>query len=179
MERVVAALRGGADRVIIREDQLPDELLDLDPGWLAAVSLHLRLPAADALAASLGMGLHLPGGADPAAWRARFPGHLSWSAHSAAEARAALTLGVEDVLLAPVFPPGSKADDRRPPLGLEALAAAPGVLALGGVHAGNAAACMAAGAAGVAVLGALFEPSLAVAEVELRALALRAALGAG
>lgn len=162
--------------MIIREDQLPDELLDLDPGLFGAISLHLRVPASDALAASLGMGLHLPGSADPAAWRRRFPGRLSWSAHGEAEARAALALGVEDVLLAPIFPPGSKPEDRRPPLGLAALTSAPGVVALGGIGAHNAGACLRAGAAGVAVLGALFDPGLSTAEVELRATALRAAL---
>lgn len=165
--------------MIVREDQLPDELLDLSPEQLRAVSLHLRLPASDALAASLGMGLHLPGRADPTPWRTRFPGRLSWSAHSSGEARAALAAGIDDVLLAPIFPPGSKPADTRPPLGLAALGAAPGVVALGGIGVHNAAACVAAGAAGVAVLGALFDPGLSVVEVELRATALRAALTLG
>lgn len=164
--------------MIVREDHLPDELLDLEPTLLRAVSLHLRIPAADAVAASMGLGLHLPGHADPAAWRARFPGPLSWSAHHPDEARAALALGVEDVLLAPIFPPGSKPGDPRPPLGLAALGAAPGVIALGGIGVDNAGACLRAGAAGVAVLGALFDPSWSVGEVELRATALRTALDA-
>jgi len=80
------------------------------------------------------------------------------STHSAAEARAARAAGADYVHLAPVFPPISKAPS-RPPLGPAAVAAAapnsPPILAQGGVDAGNAAALLAAGAAGVAVTGAI------------------------
>jgi thiamine-phosphate diphosphorylase len=78
--------------------------------------------------------------------------------------------------LAPIFPPLSKAAS-RPALGLGALRAAAGarpVLAQGGVEASNAGACLEAGAAGIAVTGAVLmaeDPGAAAA-------ALRAALDA-
>lgn len=67
---------------------------------------------------------------------------------------------IDYVMLAPVFAPFSKPDDQRPPLGTEGLAAlcrespVP-VVALGGIDAGNASACLHAGARAVAVLGAV------------------------
>ncbi len=80
------------------------------------------------------------------------------SIHSPAEAREARIAGADYVHLAPVFPPISKGPSRSP-LGARALAAAaassPPILAQGGVDAGNAAALLAAGAAGVAVTGAI------------------------
>ncbi len=80
------------------------------------------------------------------------------------------------VQLAPIFPPLSKAGSRLP-LGLEALrraAAAAGlpVLAQGGIEPGNAGAARAAGAAGVAVTGAI----LGAPDPGAAAAALRAAL---
>ena len=88
-----------------------------------------------------------------------------------AEERAALSY----LVLAPVFTPLSKAAE-RPALGLGALAeAARGptpVWAQGGVEPANAAACVAAGAAGVAVTGAI----LGAADPSAAAGALREAL---
>jgi thiamine-phosphate pyrophosphorylase len=62
------------------------------------------------------------------------------------------------VMLAPIFTPTSKPADRRAPLGIESLARASErsvrpVVALGGITPDNAAACLDAGAAAVAVLG--------------------------
>lgn len=75
--------------------------------------------------------------------------------------------------LAPIFPPLSKTSN-RPPLGTAALGAARGipVLAQGGVTVANAAACVAAGAAGVAVTGGI----LAAPDPGQAAAALRRAL---
>jgi thiamine-phosphate pyrophosphorylase len=76
--------------------------------------------------------------------------------------------GVDYATWSPIFAPSSKAD-ARPPLGLAALAGhETPVLALGGVDADRAAACVAAGAWGVAVLGAIF--GAARPDVALRAL---------
>lgn len=57
--------------------------------------------------------------------------------------------GADALVLSPIF----EARHGRPPLGLDALRG-PNVYALGGVSSENAAACLAAGAAGVAVVGA-------------------------
>ena len=69
---------------------------------------------------------------------------------------------LDALLLSPIF----EARKARPALGSQALARvarslprdAPALFALGGVNAQNAAACLAAGAAGVAVIGAALEP---------------------
>jgi thiamine monophosphate synthase len=53
------------------------------------------------------------------------------------------------------------------------------VVAIGGITAERAGACMAAGAAGVAVIGALFFDDPAPSVVRARAAALRAAVEAG
>ncbi|HKE10937.1 MAG TPA: thiamine phosphate synthase [Myxococcota bacterium] len=88
----------------------------------------------------------------PAAW-------IGASCHTAPEVRAACEAGANYLQLAPIFPPNSKAA-RGPTLGLPALAAGAAcglpVLAQGGIHAENAREVLAAGAAGVAVTGAIF-----------------------
>jgi thiamine monophosphate synthase len=152
-ERVRRALESGVDRVVVREDVLPDEILDLAPEWSDRLVLHARMPGADVVAGSLDMGLHLPGGADVAAWRRRFRGPLGYSAHSVEEARAARAAGADHVFLSPIWAPTSKPDDRRPTLGPGVLREVPAV-ALGGVTVARIAEC--SGAAGVAVLGGLF-----------------------
>ena len=99
---------------------------------------------------------------------------LGVSCHAPEEVHAAA--GASYAHLAPIFPPLSKAAS-RPALGLSALRAAAGarpVLAQGGVEASNAGACLEAGAAGIAVTGAVLmadDPGAAAA-------ALRAALDA-
>ena len=74
--------------------------------------------------------------------------------------------------LAPIFAPLSKPAE-RPALGLAALERARGarvpILAQGGIRAANVADCLRAGAAGIAVTGAiLLAPSPAAATRELR-----------
>jgi thiamine monophosphate synthase len=163
--RVDAALRAGLPAVLLREDAAPPELARLAAHG-ARVLLHARIPDAEALAASHGFGLHLPDHDDLAtrvvAVRARFPGRLSASVHDPDEARRACAAGADLVLLAPIWSPGSKPGDTRPPLGLAALArcgpCAPRVLGLGGVTPSRAAALRAAGAGGAASLGGVFGP---------------------
>lgn len=139
----VRAVRGAGAIVLVRELELDPELAQ--PG----VILHARMPGAEALAAARGLGLHLPGGADVAAVRARFPGPLGYSAHSVAEAHAARAAGADVVFLSPIWAPTSKPG--RPPLGPLHL---DGLVALGGVTVARVAECR--GAAGVAVLGGIF-----------------------
>jgi len=82
------------------------------------------------------------------------------SAHDTEEVAAAHAAGADYAHLAPIHPPLSKAAS-RPPLGPAVLteAAQTGlpILAQGGVTAENAAACLLAGAAGVAVTGTLLQ----------------------
>ena len=83
---------------------------------------------------------------------------LGMATHTAAEAAAAAHLGLDYVQLAPIHPPISKAAQRAP-LGTNALRRAaneaPPILAQGGIVADNAGEAIAAGAAGVAVTGAI------------------------
>ncbi len=104
-------------------------------------------------------GVHLPRDGDPVAARARLgPAALiGMSAHDLGEAERAAAAGADYATLSPIFASPSK-PGYGPALGLEVLstvAAAVGlpVLALGGVTAARARDCLAAGAAGVAVMG--------------------------
>lgn len=121
-------------------------------------------------------GCHLPdpaGGLSPRMARLHLPpgACLGVSAHARFAGDTAAFAdedGVDYATWSPIFSPSSKADV-RPPLGLAALAGhSTPVLALGGVDADRAAACVAAGAHGVAVLGAVF--GAARPDIALRAL---------
>ena len=77
---------------------------------------------------------------------------MTVSSHSVEDALS--TAGADYVLLAPIFKPLSKTDD-RPALGTNSIQeftrrSRTPVLALGGITHGNARACMDAGAAGIA-----------------------------
>ena len=100
------------------------------------------------------------------------------SAHSEAEVRHAEAKGASYAHLAPIFSPFSKAPS-RPALGLGPLADATSgslpVLAQGGIDAANAAEVLAAGAAGVAVTGAI----LLAGDPAAATLSLRQALDRG
>lgn len=115
----------------------------------------------DLVAASLSGAVHLPQGESVAEARAAFgPDALvGVSCHSRAEAAAAGAAGADYVTLSPVFATASK-PGYGPALGPDGLAHAAResplpVIALGGVDPGNVADCLAAGAAGVAVMGAV------------------------
>lgn len=130
-----------------------------------ALALPRRLPVlvngttaeADDLGAD---GVHWPESAIPASAGddAATPGLLRGaSVHSAAAVDRAVAAGAGYVVFAPVFAPRSKPGAGR---GLGALrriagAAPVPVLALGGIDVDRVAACIGAGAAGVAVVGAL------------------------
>lgn len=93
------------------------------------------------------------------------------SAHAPALVADAARAGASYALLAPIFVPRSKAQE-RPALGAAALAEAAcagiPVLAQGGCDASNAAAVLAAGARGVAVTGAVLmtpDPGAAAAQI--------------
>lgn len=84
---------------------------------------------------------------------------VGYSAHSGAEAVAAGGAGADYVLLSPIFETPSK-PGYGPPLGLDQLSRAcrearVPILALAGVTPERAPECMAAGAAGIAVMGGI------------------------
>lgn len=132
--RAAAAARGREVRVLVNRRVDVALAMDADGVHLGFDGMHpasaRRLLGEEAL---VGLSLHAPGEL-PAAGPASY------------------------VHLAPIFPPLSKAP-ARPPLGLDALqAAAAGgvpVLAQGGIAADNAGDALRAGAAGVAVTGAI------------------------
>ncbi len=124
--------------------------------WGAVVTVHGDGELARAAGAG---GVHLPDGGDPAAAR-RILGPdalVGVSAHGMDGLRRAA--GADYATVSPVFASASK-PGYGPILGVDGLrhcvaAADVPVLALGGVDAAGAPACMAAGAAGVAVMGPL------------------------
>jgi len=131
--------------------QLVEAALKLPNPHSSKIIVNTRADAAIAAGAA---GVHLPSGAPPArVWRR--PGFLvGVSCHSVEEVRAAEAEGADYVVFGPVFPPRSKSAGLEP-RGLEGLARAAAaveipVLALGGVTRENSAACVSAGAAGIA-----------------------------
>ena len=145
-------------------------LVSLGHRFEAAVMVHEDVEAAAAEGAA---GVHLPSRGNIAAARWRLPEALiGASAHSAEEAAAMLQAGADYVTASPVFVSASK-PGYGPALGLDVLArivAAAGgpVIALGGVTDGNAAACLAAGACGIAVMGEVMrspEPRISVQQL--------------
>jgi len=125
-------------------------------------------------------GVHLPSGGDPAALRRRMPhGLIGASAHSSEEAAALIAAGADYVTVSPVFLTESK-PGYGPVLGLDGLAAAVAaakgpVVALAGITPANAAACIKAGAAGVAVVGEVMRAADPEAVVRALVAAIRAA----
>ena len=163
IEIAAAAFEGGGRWFSLREKDLPAaerrallaELVALGGDYGATIMAHEDIDAVEAVGAA---GVHLPSGSDPAAARRRLPQELiGASAHSSAEAAALLGAGADYVTLSPIFLTDSK-PGYGPAIGLDTLAAAartaPGpIIALAGIGPDNAAACLAAGARGIAVMG--------------------------
>lgn len=162
-EVAAAVFAGGCRWFSLREKDLPVaerrallvELVALGNKCGATVTVHDDIEAAAAAGAG---GVHLPAGGNPAAARVLLPGKLiGASAHTAGEAAALIAAGADYATISPVFLTESK-PGYGPALGLDGLAAAVAaargpVIALAGITPANAAACMKAGAAGVAVMG--------------------------
>ena len=179
VETLAAAFRGGVRWAMLREKDLSAEalralarrLVAAARPWDATVSINGEVEIAIAVGAG---GVHLPQGSpvDPAR-RMLGPGRLiGVSAHSLDEARKAAAAGADYATLSPVFVTESK-PGYGPALGLAeftriARAVPLPLLALAGVDAGNARVCMAAGAAGIAVMGGVMraaDPAAAAAEL--------------
>ncbi len=158
-ETVAAAVAGGADGVVLREKDLSAaERAALGRDVVAAAGTTPVLVAGDlALAEALGAaGVHL---AADQAWPTTDL-VVGRSCHDAAELADAATHDAAYVTLSPVWATASK-PGYGPALGPDGLAALVAgtdrpVYALGGVTSGaRARACVAAGATGVAVMGAV------------------------
>jgi thiamine-phosphate pyrophosphorylase len=175
---VAAACAAGVDWVQVRERALDGAALLALVEALRAAAPGARLLVnrrADVALAAGADGVHLGFDAlDPGSAR-RLLGHealIGVSCHAPDEVARARADGADYVQLAPIFDPLSKPRE-RPGLGIEALrvAARAGipVLAQGGIDRDTAALARAAGAAGIAVTGAiLLAPDPAAAAAELR-----------
>lgn len=162
LEDIVAQLfAGGCRWVSLREKDMPPaerlallrRVVALGSAWNARVMVHDDLEAAVAAGAG---GVHFPADGFVAEARRRLgpAALLGQSAHHGSEITRAAEAGADYVTLSPIFVTESK-PGYGPALGLPILGKIwpiP-VLALGGVDARNAAGCVAAGAAGVAVMG--------------------------
>lgn len=165
VETVAASVEGGARWVVLREK-------DMDPDERASLAAALRAVLADV------GGRLIVAGADPLGGAAVHlaaagpypPPDLPLVGRSCHDEVELSRLTREHyAIVSPVFPTPSK-PGYGPPLGLDGLArladrSPVAVLALGGVTPDNAADCLAAGAAGVAVMGAVMRADDPVAVV--------------
>jgi len=166
-----AAVAGGATVVQLRLKGSPtEEIVERGRGFR---ELPATFVVNDDVEAALRLGadgVHL-GRTDEGRERARAAGlMLGLSAASVAEAREAETEGASYVGAGPVWETPSKAD-ADPAIGLEGLreicaAVSVPVVAIGGIDASNAGACLAAGATGVAVIRAVGDAAALIAAMD-------------
>ena len=182
-EVVAAALHGGCRWLSLREKDLAhaervallDRIVALGRSFGATVTVHGDIEAALAADAD---GVHLPAGGSPEQARARLGERalIGLSVHGALEA-ARTDPAADYVTLSPIFGSISK-PGYGPALGIRGLADAVAnsrvpIVALGGIAADNLTECFTAGAAAVAVMGAVMaaaDPEAATASL-VRALA--------
>jgi thiamine-phosphate pyrophosphorylase len=173
---VAAALGAGCRWISVREKDLPDDEQVLLARRLLPMTrragARLLLHGEAALAERAGVdGVHLRAGADPAAARALLgPGKLiGVSIHTVIDAEAIDPSFVDYALAGPAFETASK-PGYGPEIGRKGLAeivrtAPVPVLAIGGINAGRVAELVAAGAAGVAVMGGVMRAADPAREV--------------
>lgn len=173
---VAAALDAGCRWVSLREKDLPeDEQIILARRFLPmarAAGARLLLHGEASLAKLAGSdGVHLPAGADAAAARALLGAQklVGVSIHTVTEAVAVDPACVDYALAGPAFETPSK-PGYGPEIGRKGLAdiarAAPvPVLAIGGINAARIGEVIAAGAAGVAVMGGVMRAADPAQEV--------------
>ena len=163
---VAAACAGGCRWVSLREKDLAADAQVALARILRPIAqrfgARLTLHGDPALARTAGLdGVHLPANGDAAAARAMLGPEalIGISIHSAAEAAALRATSVDYAIAGPAFLTASK-PGYGPALGTDGLAAtcraAPvPVVAIGGIEAPDVAEVIAAGAAGVAVMGSV------------------------
>ena len=158
------ALAAGATVIQLRAKVPTDELIARGRGFRDLAATFVVNDDVEAALVLEADGVHL-GQGDAGAERARASGLLlGRSATTLAEAVAA---DADYLGVGPIWPTPSKADAAAP-LGLAELAricqaVTVPVIAIGGVDATTAAACIEAGAAGVAVIRAAYDPQLRAA----------------
>jgi len=156
-----AAIAAGATVVQLRVKAPTDEVVARGAGFR---ELGVTFVVNDDVEAAIALGadgVHL-GQGDPGAERARAAGLLL--GRSAATLEQALAADADYLGAGPVWETPSK-QDAEPAIGLGGLRAICAavdvpVIAIGGIDAGNAAECIGAGAAGVAVIRAATDPEL-------------------
>ena len=167
-ELIDTAIEGGIRAVLLREKDLPPEerrsIAAELKGMLAMVDGVLIVASDPTLDAD---GLHLAAD-DP--FPEDRPALVGRSCHSLEEVQAAEGEGCDYVTLSPIFESISK-PEYGPILGLDELrrvcaTVSVPVLALGGVQSETAAPCFEAGAAGIAVMGAVMSARFASVAVE-------------
>jgi thiamine-phosphate pyrophosphorylase len=172
LERVRAAAEDGADWIQIREKDLSGGVLfglgrDAISGVRRTNTVRTRVIVNDRLDVAVGAGadgVHLGHRSIPSREAIRWCRNggapkdfvIGVSCHSLADARDAETVGADYVFFGPVFDSPSKREFGAPQgvekLGEVARALRIPVIAIGGISAGNARACMQAGAGGVAAI---------------------------
>jgi thiamine-phosphate pyrophosphorylase len=170
LEAARGAVESGATVVQLRVKAATEEVVEAGRGFRELQATFVVNDDVDA-ALQLGAdGVHL-GRADPGAERALAAGLLlGASAASAAEAWEGEARGAAYIGAGPVWATPTK-PDADPPIGLEGLAeicraVSVPVIAIGGVDAFNAADCIRAGAAGVAVVRAVRDAAAVRAAVD-------------
>jgi thiamine-phosphate pyrophosphorylase len=181
LERIGAAFRAGVDWVQVREKRMPARALCGLVGRVARLPeegagkllVNERLDVALACGAD---GVHLPADSLPAGVVRRATARnflVGVSCHTVEEVEGAAREGASFAVLGPIFATPGKG----PPLGVELLRQACGrvvplrfpVLALGGLTLENAAACLDAGAAGLAAIRLFQTADVATTVARLRA----------
>ena len=161
---VAAALGAGCRWISVREKDLPEDeqivlVRQLLPRTRAAGACLLVHGEASLARLAGADGVHLPAGADPAAARKLLGSKIliGASIHTVSEAEAIDPAVIDYVLAGPAFEtaskPGYGPEIGRKGLSQIARAARVPVLAIGGINATRVAELLAAGAAGVAVMG--------------------------
>lgn len=165
VERVALAVQGGVNMVQLREKDLPGgRLLALAKELKQAVGQQALLVVNERVDVALAAGAHgvqLGEEALPITEARRLVGRealIGRSVHSTEGALRAQNQGADFLVLGTIFPSRSHPGEKAAGVGLVAQVVERGklpVLAIGGVNQQNAPQVMAAGASGVAVVGAI------------------------